>query len=98
MIFLQATVVDVEEIGGGSPAASRKPASVTVHKRKRTLSGHFQNGEAIAPKQTAQTADAAADEELSRSWRAILGQPPPMGTTKVNRGLFHCRSIQTPSL
>ena len=40
-------------------------------------------GNAIATSNKRKRSEGTNDDEMSKSWRDILGPPPPMGTTKV---------------
>ena len=64
----------MEDFGGNG--GIKKPNMAMSYKRKR---GH--SGVGSEPSQAAVDQDA----ELTKSWRELLGPPPPMGTTKVKR-------------
>ncbi|AWP07054.1 putative DNA polymerase epsilon catalytic subunit A [Scophthalmus maximus] len=64
--------VDIEDFG--MPARPLQPAILISTKRKRASQGDDSQVE-------------SQDVELTQSWREILGPPPPMGKTRVNRML-----------
>lgn len=65
--------VDIEDLAGSSSAVGTPPVIIsTSAKRKRTDD----------------TASETRDAELTKSWREVLGNPPPVGNTKVEYTLF----------
>ncbi|CAH1796227.1 unnamed protein product [Owenia fusiformis] len=70
-----SNAMDIEDIGGTNSAKSKELVAIS-NKRKRQVSAFDDES---------QKDFGRKDSDLTRSWREILGPPPPMGKTQDER-------------
>ena len=67
-LFASQSEKDIEDIAGTSSSSSRPRAVPTV-----TVSG----------KRKRDSINVMSDDDLNKSWKEVLGEPPSMGNSKV---------------
>ena len=78
MISLKTTFQNnSEDLFGPTPSASLDIEDIAGGSSSAT------GGNAIVTSNKRKRSEGTNDDEMSKSWRDILGPPPPMGTTKV---------------